>query len=112
MSRQRAVQERIRRLDGLLKRSRKHQFACNAPALPACSLTGEESVTEAGVSFALCCSPVASGGEENFFPPFGEGLFREKARPGPGKFVPRGGPALRGVFSFVVSGCVCLPALS
>src|SRR5258708_31616600 len=64
MSRQRAVQERIRRLDGLLKRSRKHQFACNAPALPACSLTGEESVTEAGVSFALCCSPVASGGKQ------------------------------------------------
>jgi hypothetical protein len=38
------------------------QFACNAPALPACSLTGEESVTEAGVSFAFCCSPVAGGG--------------------------------------------------
>jgi hypothetical protein len=50
MSRKRAVQERIRSLDALLKRSRKIRFACNAPALPACSLTGEESVTEAGVS--------------------------------------------------------------
>src|SRR5260370_36550040 len=95
MSRQRAVQERIRRLDGLLKRSRKHQFACNAPALPACSLTGEESVTEAGVSFALCCSPVARGGEQSLFALLGGGGPGEKARPEEGGVVAGRGAAPR-----------------
>src|SRR5260221_7939340 len=107
MSRQRAVQERIRRLDGLLKRSRKHQFACNAPALPACSLTGEESVTEAGVSFALCCSPVARGGEEIFFPLLGEGFYQEKLHPEEGKFVAGGGRHLGGFF-FRMGGGGCV----
>src|SRR5260221_5012896 len=108
MSRQRAVQERIRRLDGLLKRSRKHQFACNAPALPACSLTGEESVTEAGVSFALCCSPVASGGEESFIPLLGEVVFPKKVTHRARKSCAWPGTATAGVFFPAWSAVVCL----
>src|SRR5258706_10105965 len=104
MSRQRAVQERIRRLDGLLKRSRKHQFACNAPALPACSLTGEESVTEAGVSFALCCSPVASGGGQNLFALWGERVSEKAPRPGEEIFVAGRGRPWGGFFSLAAGG--------
>ena len=72
------------------KRSRKHQFACNAPALPACSLTGEESVTEAGVSFALCCSPVASGGKQCSSAFEVECLHEEASRTEQEMFVPVG----------------------